>query len=192
MNVYWNGRLQTDDNHPGRHSFVGIVGPVTPAFSVLGSIVQFSLQTGLEKPTKSTGEGISQKAPFSKINKASKRNIFQCKIIISQAALWFCFVGPPVIHLEECSVENTKINLAWSPPENGNVDSYIVEIDSLDREGDIHQERNFTKVYQGPRTKYTVRGLDYNVTVLARVKALNTAGESEPSDEVSLSTEKGI
>lgn len=101
-------------------------------------------------------------------------------------------VGPPVINLEECSVENTKIHLAWSPPENGNVDSYIVEIDSLDREGDIHQERKFTKVYQGPRTKYTVRGLDYNITVLVRVKALNTAGESEPSDEVSLSTEKGI
>lgn len=71
------------------------------------------------------------------------------------------------------------------------MDSYIVEIDTLDREGDIHQERNFTKVYQGPRIKYTLRGLDYNVTVLARVKALNTAGESEPSDEVSLSTEKG-
>lgn len=71
------------------------------------------------------------------------------------------------------------------------MDCYVVEIDTLDREGDIHQERNFTKVYQGPRTKYTLRGLDYNVTVLARVKALNTAGESEPSDEVSLSTEKG-
>ena len=71
------------------------------------------------------------------------------------------------------------------------MDCYIVEIDTLDREGDIHQERSFTKVYQGPRTRYTLRGLDYNVTVLARVKALNTAGESEPSDEVSLSTEKG-
>lgn len=101
------------------------------------------------------------------------------------------FLGPPIIHLEECSVENTKINLVWSPPETGNVDCYIVEIDTLNREGDIHQERNFTKVYRGPRTKYTLRGLDYNVTVVARIKALNTAGESEPSDEVSLSTEKG-
>lgn len=101
------------------------------------------------------------------------------------------FLAPPIIHLEECSVENTKINLVWSPPESGNVDCYIVEIDTLNREGDIHQERNFTKVYQGPRTKYTLRGLDYNVTVVARVKALNTAGESEPSDKVSLSTEKG-
>lgn len=79
----------------------------------------------------------------------------------------------------------------WSPPENCNVDCYNVETDTLDREGDIHQERNFTKVYQGPRTKYTLSGLEYNVKVLARVKALNTAGESEPSDEVSLSTEKG-
>ncbi|XP_068681372.1 E3 ubiquitin-protein ligase TRIM9-like [Montipora foliosa] len=154
MNIYWNGRLQTDDSRPSGPSLVGIVGPVKPAFTVFGSTVQLSLRTGLKKPTKCS--------------------------------------GPPVIHLDECTVENTKINLAWSPPENGNVDSYIVEIDSLDREGDIHQERNFIKVYQGPRTKYTVRGLDYNVTVLARVKALNTAGESEPSDEVSLSTERGV
>ena len=58
MNVYWNGRLQTDDNRPGGPSLVGIVGPVTPAFSVLGNTVQFSLQTGLERPTKATGERI--------------------------------------------------------------------------------------------------------------------------------------
>jgi len=113
------------------------------------------------------------------------------KNILFPLLFFFCFPDPPIIHLEECSVENTKINLVWSPPENCNVDCYIVEIDTLDREGDIHQERNFTKVYQGPRTKYTLRGLEYNVTVLARVKALNTAGESEPSDEISLSTEKG-
>ncbi|XP_073248422.1 E3 ubiquitin-protein ligase TRIM9-like [Porites lutea] len=154
MNIYWNGRLQTDDSRPGGPSFVGVVGPVKPAFSVFGSSVQLSILTGLEKPTVCT--------------------------------------GPPIIHLDECSVENTKINLVWSPPETGNVDCYIVEIETLNREGDIHQERNFTKVYQGPRTKYTLRGLDYNVTVVARVKALNTAGESEPSDEVSLSTEKGV
>ncbi|PFX18591.1 E3 ubiquitin-protein ligase TRIM9 [Stylophora pistillata] len=154
MNVYWNGKLQTDDSRPGGPSLMGVVGPVRPAFTVYGSTVQLSLQTGLERPA--------------------------------------AYPEPPVIHLEQCSVENTRINLVWSPPENCNVDCYIVEIDTLDREGDIHQERNFIKVYQGPRTKYTLRGLDYNVTVLARVKALNTAGESEPSDEVSLSTEKGV
>jgi len=154
MNIYWNGKLQTDDSRPGGPSMVGVVGPIRPAFSMFGGCVQLSLQTGLERPTTCS--------------------------------------DPPIIHLEECSVENTKINLVWSPPENCNVDCYIVEIDTLDREGDIHQERNFTKVYQGPRTKYTLRGLEYNVTVLARVKALNTAGESEPSDEISLSTEKGV
>ena len=96
-----------------------------------------------------------------------------------------------MIHLEECNVENTTINLVWTPPENCNVDCYIVEIDKLDREGDIHQERNFIKVYQGPRTKYSLKGLDYNVKVIAHVKSSNTAGESEPSDQVSLSTGKG-
>lgn len=96
-----------------------------------------------------------------------------------------------MISLEDCRVENTMITLAWYPPDKCNIDCYIVEVDILDREGDIHQERNFKKVYQGPRSKYTLRGLEYNKTALARVKALNTAGESEPSEEVSLSTEKG-
>ncbi|XP_020900175.1 E3 ubiquitin-protein ligase TRIM9 [Exaiptasia diaphana] len=99
--------------------------------------------------------------------------------------------GIAVINLEDCSVDNTKISLAWTPPENCNVDCYILEADVLNREGDIHQERNFTKVYQGPRCKYTIRGLEYNVTVLARVIAVNTAGQGEPSEEVSLSTQRG-
>lgn len=58
-------------------------------------------------------------------------------------------VTPPgiaVINLEDCSVDNTKIGFAWTPPENCNVDCYILEADILNREGDIHQERNFTKV----------------------------------------------
>ncbi|EDO40277.1 predicted protein [Nematostella vectensis] len=100
--------------------------------------------------------------------------------------------GIPVINLEDCSIDNTKISFAWVPPEQCNVDCYIMEVDILDREGDIHQERTFTKVYQGPRNKFTLRGLEYNVTVVARVKAVNTAGEGEPSEEISLSTEKGL
>ena len=56
MNIYWNGSLQTDDSRPGGPSFVGVVGPVKPAFSVFGITVQFSLQTGLEKPTACTGK----------------------------------------------------------------------------------------------------------------------------------------
>ena len=56
MNIYWNGRLQTDDSRPGGPSFVGVVGPVKPAFSVFGSSVQFSILTGFEKPTVSTGK----------------------------------------------------------------------------------------------------------------------------------------
>ncbi|XP_048586453.1 E3 ubiquitin-protein ligase TRIM9 [Nematostella vectensis] len=100
--------------------------------------------------------------------------------------------GIPVINLEDCSIDNTKISFAWVPPEQCNVDCYIMEVDILDREGDIHQERTFTKVYQGPRNKFTLRGLEYNVTVVARVKAVNTAGEGEPSEEISLSTEKGV
>ena len=56
MNIYWNGRLQTDDSRPGGPSLVGVIGPVRPAFSLLGSSVQLSLQTGLEKPTTCTGK----------------------------------------------------------------------------------------------------------------------------------------
>lgn len=50
----------------------------------------------------------------------------------------------------------------------------------------------YLQVYQGPRCKYTIRGLQYNITVLARVIAVNTAGQGEPSEEVSLSTQRGI
>ena len=56
MNIYWNGRLQTDDSRPSGPSLVGIVGPVKPAFTVFGSTVQLSLRTGLKKPTKCSGK----------------------------------------------------------------------------------------------------------------------------------------
>lgn len=56
MNVYWNGKLQTDDSRPGGPSLVGVVGPVKPAFSMFGSCVQLSLQTGQERPATCTGK----------------------------------------------------------------------------------------------------------------------------------------
>ena len=56
MNVYWNGKLQTDDTRPGGPSLVGVVGPVRPAFSVFGSTIQLSLQTGLDRPSAYPGK----------------------------------------------------------------------------------------------------------------------------------------
>ena len=56
MNVYWNGKLQTDDSRPGGPSLMGVVGPVRPAFTVYGSIVQLSLQTGVERPAVYPGK----------------------------------------------------------------------------------------------------------------------------------------
>ena len=56
MNVYWNGKLQTDDSRPGGPSLMGVVGPVRPAFTVYGSIVQLSLQTGVERPAAYPGK----------------------------------------------------------------------------------------------------------------------------------------
>lgn len=56
INLYWNGKLQTDDSRPGGPSLVGVVGPVRPAFSVFGSGVQLSLQTGLERPLACSGK----------------------------------------------------------------------------------------------------------------------------------------
>lgn len=56
MNVYWNGKLQTDDSRPGGPSLIGVVGPVRPAFTVYGSIVQLSLQTGVERPAAYPGK----------------------------------------------------------------------------------------------------------------------------------------
>ena len=56
MNIYWNGKLQTDDSRPGGPSLVGVVGPIRPAFSMFGGCVQLSLRTGLERPTKCSGK----------------------------------------------------------------------------------------------------------------------------------------
>lgn len=56
MNIYWNGKLQTDDSRPGGPSMVGVVGPIRPAFSMFGGCVQLSLQTGLERPTTCSGK----------------------------------------------------------------------------------------------------------------------------------------
>lgn len=56
MNIYWNGKLQTDDSRPGGPSMVGMVGPIRPAFSMFGGCVQLSLQTGLERPTTCPGK----------------------------------------------------------------------------------------------------------------------------------------
>ena len=56
MNIYWNGKLQTDDSRPGGPSMVGVVGPIRPAFSMFGGCVQLSLQTRLERPTTCPGK----------------------------------------------------------------------------------------------------------------------------------------
>ena len=56
INIYWNGKLQTDDSRPGGPSMMGVVGPIRPAFSMFGGCVQLSLQTGLERPNTCPGK----------------------------------------------------------------------------------------------------------------------------------------
>ena len=59
------------------------------------------------------------------------------------------FSEAPVMVLEECSVENTRINWFWAHPTESNVDCYILEMDVIERAADIHRERNFLKVGKG-------------------------------------------
>lgn len=63
---------------------------------------------------------------------------FKGSLWFSYCYVWCFFVGFFVIYFDECIVENIKINFVWFFLENGNVDSYIVEIDFLDWEGDIY------------------------------------------------------
>ena len=59
LNIYLNGKLQTDDSRPGGPSLVGLTGPLYPALSMFGTNIQMSVQSGLKIPTHSPGNNQS-------------------------------------------------------------------------------------------------------------------------------------
>lgn len=56
MNIYLNGKLQTDQTRPKGPSFVGITGTFYPALCLYGTSVQASIQSGLHVPSRSPGQ----------------------------------------------------------------------------------------------------------------------------------------
>ncbi|XP_022244342.1 E3 ubiquitin-protein ligase TRIM9-like isoform X1 [Limulus polyphemus] len=87
----------------------------------------------------------------------------------------------PVTIPEECIAENNCITIAWQPQPASFVEGYILQLDD-------GNNGEFRDVYCGQETICTVDGLHFNSMYRARVKAVNSTGESPFSDPVSLQT----
>lgn len=54
------------------------------------------------------------------------------------------------------------------------------------------KDRKFKRVYEGPLREHTMYSVSYDIKVIARLFGVNMAGEGNVSDEMVLSTPKGM
>ncbi|KAJ7379928.1 hypothetical protein OS493_012689 [Desmophyllum pertusum] len=54
------------------------------------------------------------------------------------------------------------------------------------------KDRKFKRLYEGPAREYALYSVPYSVNIISRVYGVNPAGEGTPSEELVLSTPKGV
>ena len=95
-----------------------------------------------------------------------------------------------------CKVNNTTALLGWLPPNTKScVDFYVLEVDIVktsDFEGRRKKDRKFKRLYEGPAREYALYSVPYSVKIISRVFGVNPTGEGSPSEELVMSTPKGI
>lgn len=106
------------------------------------------------------------------------------------------YSDPPVFNKARCKVNNTTVLLGWLPPEAKScLDYYVLEVDMI-KTSDFatrkKKDRKFKRLYEGPAREYALYSVPYSVKITSRVFGVNPTGNGTPSEELVLSTPKGI
>ena len=93
-------------------------------------------------------------------------------------------------------MKNTAVYLGWLAPESKcSIDYYVVEVDMVKATEFANRkrmDRKFKRAYEGPAHEFALYSVPYSVKVIVRVLGTNLAGDGTPSEELILSTPKGI
>lgn len=93
-------------------------------------------------------------------------------------------------------MDNTRVQFGWySPHSKCPTDYYVLEVDVVKASEFANKkkkDRKFKRVYEGPSREYSILSVAYDMKVVGRVFGVNMAGEGPPSDDMLLSTPKGI
>lgn len=93
------------------------------------------------------------------------------------------FSGCAIFEDSKCYGRNGKVFLKWSPPDSL-VENYMLEVKS-------EENSRYVCVYIGPECQYTVHDIKYGCSITARIKAVNSAGTGNVSEELSVLMPQG-
>lgn len=138
--------------------------------------------------------------PVGPRNEASPGSYLNCSNLIFCVSLVqqhiISFLDPPVFNKVRCKVNNTTVLLGWFPPETKScVDYYVLEVDMVKTSEYAtrrKKDRKFKRLYEGPAREYALYSVPYSVKIISRVYGVNPTGDGTPSEELVLSTPKGM
>eukprot|EP00112_Aurelia_sp_Birch-Aquarium-sp1_P006937 Seg1757.3 transcript_id=Seg1757.3/GoldUCD/mRNA.D3Y31 product="E3 ubiquitin-protein ligase TRIM9" protein_id=Seg1757.3/GoldUCD/D3Y31 len=118
----------------------------------------------------------------SLFGKMSTDIAFQEKVI--NRLDWLKVPGCAIFEDSKCYGRNGKVFLKWSPPDSL-VENYMLEVKS-------EENSRYVCVYIGPECQYTVHDIKYGCSITARIKAVNSAGTGNVSEELSVLMPQGF